>query len=37
LSPATRFVRLLNEPGSAFARILNAKAEKEGAAAQATA
>jgi large subunit ribosomal protein L10 len=37
LSPATRLVRLLNEPGSAFARILNAKAEKEGAAAQATA
>jgi large subunit ribosomal protein L10 len=36
LSPATRLVRLLNEPGSAFARILNAKAEKEGAAAQAT-
>ena len=37
LSPATRFVRLLNEPGSALARLLNAKAEKEGAAAQATA
>jgi large subunit ribosomal protein L10 len=37
LSPATRLVRLLNEPGSAFARILNAKAEKEGAAAQGTA
>ena len=37
LSPATRLVRLLNEPGSAFARLLNAKAEKEGAAAQATA
>ena len=33
LSPATRLVRLLNEPGSAFARILNAKAEKECAAA----
>jgi len=37
LSPATRLVRLLNEPGSAFARLLNAKAEKEGAAAQAAA
>jgi len=37
LSPATRLVRLLNEPGSALARILQAKAEKEGAAAQATA
>jgi large subunit ribosomal protein L10 len=37
LSPATRLMRLLNEPGSAFARILNAKAEKEGSAAQATA
>src|SRR5881296_385187 len=29
LSPATRFVRLLNEPGAALARLLNAKAEKE--------
>ncbi|PYK08651.1 MAG: 50S ribosomal protein L10 [Verrucomicrobia bacterium] len=37
LSPATRLVRLLNEPGSALARLLNAKAEQEGAAAQATA
>jgi large subunit ribosomal protein L10 len=37
LSPATRLVRLLNEPGSALARLLSAKAEKEGAAAQATA
>jgi large subunit ribosomal protein L10 len=37
LSPATRLVRLLNEPGSALARLLNAKAEKEGADAQATA
>ena len=36
LSPATRLVRLLNEPGSALARLLKAKAEKEGAAAQAT-
>src|SRR5216110_2849966 len=31
LSPATRLVRLLNEPGAAFARLLKAKAEKEGA------
>jgi large subunit ribosomal protein L10 len=31
LSPATRFVRLLNEPAAALARLLNAKAEKEGA------
>jgi len=30
LSPATRFVRLLNEPGAALARLLKAKAEKEG-------
>src|SRR6266700_8195375 len=37
LSPATRLVRVLNEPGSALARLLKAKAEKEGAAAQATA
>src|SRR4029450_3161766 len=37
LSPATRLVRLLNEPGSALARLLKAKVEKEGAAAQATA
>src|SRR5213594_3891211 len=29
LSPATRLVRLLNEPGAALARLLNAKAEKE--------
>jgi large subunit ribosomal protein L10 len=29
LSPATRFVRLLNEPGAALARLLKAKAEKE--------
>jgi hypothetical protein len=35
LSPATRLVRLLNEPGSALARLLKAKAEK-GDAAQAT-
>src|SRR5881396_2947375 len=31
LLPATRLVRLLNEPGAALARLLNAKAEKEGA------
>jgi hypothetical protein len=37
LSPSTRLVRLLNEPGSALARLLKAKSEKEGAAAQATA
>ncbi|PYK07154.1 MAG: 50S ribosomal protein L10 [Verrucomicrobia bacterium] len=34
-SSATRFVRLLNEPGSALARLLKAKSEKEGASAQA--
>jgi len=28
-SPATRLVRLLNEPGAALARLLNAKAHKE--------
>ena len=37
LSPATRLVRLFNEPGSALARLLNAKAEKEGASAGASA
>jgi len=31
LSPAARLVRLLNEPGAALARLLKAKAEKEGA------
>jgi large subunit ribosomal protein L10 len=30
LLPATKFVRLLNEPASAFARLLKAKSEKEG-------
>jgi large subunit ribosomal protein L10 len=35
LSLATRLVRLLNEPGSALARLLKAKSEKEGASAQA--
>jgi len=37
LSPATRLVRLLNEPAAALARVLKAKSEKEGASAQATA
>jgi large subunit ribosomal protein L10 len=37
LSPATRFVRLLNEPASSLARLLKAKSEKEGASAQAAA
>jgi len=31
LSPATRLVRVFNEPASALARLLSAKAEKEGA------
>jgi large subunit ribosomal protein L10 len=31
LSPATRLVRLLNEPAAALARLLKAKAEKEDA------
>ena len=31
LSPATRLVRLFNEPAAALARLLSAKAEKEGA------
>src|SRR5947199_1637305 len=35
LCPATRLVRLLNEPGYALARLLQAKSEKEGASAQA--
>lgn len=30
LAPATKLVRILNEPVSALARLLNAKAEKEG-------
>src|SRR5947208_3953407 len=30
LSPATKLVRLLNEPGASLARLLNAKAHKEG-------
>jgi large subunit ribosomal protein L10 len=35
LSPATRLVRLLNEPASALARLIKAKSELEGASAQA--
>jgi large subunit ribosomal protein L10 len=35
LSPATRLVRLLNEPASALARLLKAKSEQEGGSAQA--
>jgi len=31
LAPATRLVRLFNEPAAALARLLSAKAEKEGA------
>ncbi len=31
LSPATRLVSLFNQPAAALARLLNAKAEKEGA------
>ena len=34
LSPATKFVRLLNEPASSLARLLNAKSKKEGAPAE---
>jgi large subunit ribosomal protein L10 len=37
LAPATRLVRVLNEPGSALARLLKAKTEKEGAPAEAAA
>ncbi len=37
LSPATRLVRLLNEPASGLARLLKAKSEQEGASAQAAA
>ncbi len=35
LSPATRLVRLLNEPASVLARLLKAKSEQEGASAEA--
>jgi large subunit ribosomal protein L10 len=34
LSPATKLVRLLNEPASSLARLLKAKSEKEGAPAE---
>jgi len=37
LSPATRLVRLLNEPGAALARLLSAKAQKQGNTAEASA
>jgi large subunit ribosomal protein L10 len=37
MSPATKLVRVLNEPGSAFARLLNAKASKMPAEVPATA
>ena len=37
LAPATRLVRVLHEPGSALARLLKAKAEKEGGPAEAAA
>jgi large subunit ribosomal protein L10 len=37
MAPATRLVRVLNEPGSALARLLNAKAQKEGKPAEAAA
>ena len=37
LAPATRLVRALNEPASAFARLLSARAGKEGAASPAVA
>jgi large subunit ribosomal protein L10 len=37
LAPATRLVRVLNEPASAFARLLKAKGEKDETAAAATA
>jgi len=34
LAPATKLVRLLNEPASSLARLLKAKSEKEDASAQ---
>jgi large subunit ribosomal protein L10 len=37
LAPATRLARVLNEPASALARLLKAKAEKEGAPSEAAA
>ena len=37
MAPATKLVRILNEPASALARLLSAKAEKEGKPAEAAA
>ncbi len=37
LAPATKLVRTLNEPGASLARLLQAKADKEGAPAEAAA
>ena len=37
MSPATKLVRLLNEPGPSLARLLNAKTQKEGKPAEASA
>ena len=37
MSPATKLVRLLNEPGASLARLLSAKAQKEGKPAAASA
>jgi large subunit ribosomal protein L10 len=37
MAPATRLARVLNEPGAALARLMNAKAEKEGKPAEAAA
>ena len=37
MSPATKLVRLLNEPGASLARLLSAKAQKEGKPAEASA
>ena len=37
LAPATKLVRTLNEPAAALARLLNAKAEKDGKPAEAVA
>jgi large subunit ribosomal protein L10 len=37
MSPATKLVQLLNEPGALLARLLNAKAQKEAKPAEASA
>jgi hypothetical protein len=37
MAPATKLVRTLNEPAAALARLMNAKAEKEGQPAEAAA